>query len=169
MKYMTVVLSKGTWIHKAMSKSTHNRIIHDMDSSVSQVHGVQEGLAYNGHFGCTCFHPLFCFNQFGDCEEVLLRSGDSHSADKWKEIQEPIFRIYEHKNIRKYFRGDTAFSKPEIYNYLEKNGFWYTIRLPANQILQDKIRQLLIRHVGRPPKKPIVMLYEFSCLAASWA
>ena len=39
-----------------------------MDSSVSETHGTQEGSAYNGHFGCTCYHPLFLFNQFGDLE-----------------------------------------------------------------------------------------------------
>jgi hypothetical protein len=27
-------------------------------------YGEQEGSAYNGHFGCTCYHPLFLFNQF---------------------------------------------------------------------------------------------------------
>ena len=25
----------------------------------------QEGAAYNGHFECVCYHPLFLFNQFG--------------------------------------------------------------------------------------------------------
>jgi hypothetical protein len=29
----------------------------DMDGSVSETHGAQEGSAYNGHFGCTCYHP----------------------------------------------------------------------------------------------------------------
>jgi hypothetical protein len=28
----------------------------------------QEGTAYNGHFACTCYHPLSVFNQFGDLE-----------------------------------------------------------------------------------------------------
>jgi hypothetical protein len=37
-----------------------------MDSSVSPTHGEQEGTAYNGHFVCTCYHPLFMFNQFGE-------------------------------------------------------------------------------------------------------
>jgi hypothetical protein len=39
-----------------------------MDSSESPTYGEQEGGAYNGHFGCTCYHPLFLFNQFGDVE-----------------------------------------------------------------------------------------------------
>jgi hypothetical protein len=158
----------GVLVQKAMGKTTHKRIIIDMDSSESPVHGEQEGSAYNGHFGCTCFHPLFCFNQFGDCEGVLLRSGNVHSADRWKEVLEPIVKRYANRKNRKYFRGDAAFSKPEIYDYLEENGYLYAIRLPANQILQDKIRHMLTRPVGRPSKKPIVFLYEFSYQAASW-
>jgi len=157
----------GRWIQKAMSKTPHQRIILDLDSSESQVHGEQEGSAYNGHFRCTCFHPLFCFNQFGDCEGVLLRPGNVHSADRWKEVLEPIVKRYEHKKIRKYFRGDAAFAKPEIYEYMEENDYLYAIRLPANDILYEKIRHLLTRPVGRPPKKPSVLLYEFQYKAAS--
>ena len=26
-----------------------------MDSSASPIHGEQEGAAYDGHFGCTCY------------------------------------------------------------------------------------------------------------------
>ena len=158
----------GMWVQRAMGKTIHRRIILDMDSSESPVHGEQEGSAYNGHFGCTCFHPLFCFNQFGDCEGVLLRSGNVHSADRWKEVLEPIVKRYENKKNRKYFRGDAAFAKPEIYDYLEENGYLYAIRLPANEVLYDKIHHLLTRPVGRPPKKPIVWFYDFIYQAASW-
>jgi hypothetical protein len=64
---------------------------------------------------------------------VLLRPGNVHSADRWKELLAPIVKRYENKNVRKYFRGDAAFTKPEIYEYLER----YAIRLSANEILQD--------------------------------
>jgi len=43
-------------------------IVLDVDSSESPTYGEQEGNAYNGHFGCTCYHPLFVYNQFGDVE-----------------------------------------------------------------------------------------------------
>tara|TARA_B100002003_G_C14104531_1_gene531277 strand:- start:251 stop:1582 length:1332 start_codon:yes stop_codon:yes gene_type:complete len=156
------------WVQRAMNKTPHRRIILDLDSSESPVHGEQEGSAYNGHFRCTCFHPLFCFNQFGDCEGVVLRPGNVHSADRWKELLEPVVQRYENKNIRKYFRGDAAFAKPEIYEYLEENSLLYAIRLPANERLYEKIRHLLTRPVGRPPEKPIVWFYEFMYQAASW-
>ena len=158
----------GKWVERAMSKTPHRRIILDLDSSESPVHGAQEGSAYNGHFGSTCFHPLFCFNQFGDCEGVLLRSGNVHSADRWKEVLEPIVKRYENKKNRKYFRGDAAFAKPEIYEYLEGNGLLYAIRMPANELLHEKIRHLLTRPVGRPPEKPIICWSEFSYQAGSW-
>ena len=48
-------------------------IILDMDSSEIPTHGQQEGSAWNGHFGSTCYHPLFVFNQFGDLERSTLR------------------------------------------------------------------------------------------------
>jgi hypothetical protein len=43
-------------------------LILDLDSSVSETYGDQEGSAYNGHFGCECYNPPFCFNQFGDVD-----------------------------------------------------------------------------------------------------
>jgi len=59
-------------------------LILDMDSSESPTYGKQEGSAFNGHFGCACYHPLFCFNQFGDLERGNLRKGNVHSADDTK-------------------------------------------------------------------------------------
>ncbi len=158
----------GRWVQRAVDKTSFRSIILDMDSSVSPVHGDQQGSAYNGHFGCTCFHPLFCFNQFGDCEGAMLRPGNVHSAERWKEVLEPIVQWYEQKKIRQYFRGDAAFAKPELYEYLEGNGFLYAIRLSSNDILQKLIEHLLTRPVGRPPRKPVVLYEDFKYQAASW-
>jgi Transposase DDE domain group 1 len=70
----------GTWIDRVHERRPPNSIILDMDSSESPTHGEQEGSIWNGHFGCTCYHPLFLFNQFGDLERCLLRPGNAHSA-----------------------------------------------------------------------------------------
>ncbi len=81
---------------------------------------------------------------------------------------EPIVRRYEDKKVRKYFRGDAAFAKPEIYEYLEEKGLLYAIRLPANDVLYDEIKYLLTRPVGRPSRKPVVWFHDFKYQAASW-
>ncbi len=74
----------GKWIDRLRERQPLRELILDMDSSVSETYGEQEGTACNGHFGCTCCHPLFCFNQFGDVEQSLLRDGDVHSAKDWR-------------------------------------------------------------------------------------
>src|ERR1700760_4011843 len=58
----------GHWIDKVHRQRPPKVIVLDMDSSESPTYGKQEGSAYNGHFGCTCYHPLFVFNQLGDVE-----------------------------------------------------------------------------------------------------
>ena len=65
-------------------------------------------------------------------------------------------------------RGDAAFASPGMYVYLENKRFWYAIRLPANEVLYERIDHLLTRPVGRPPKKPIVLYESFQYQAASW-
>ena len=139
-----------------------------MDSSVSETHGQQEGSACNGHFGCTCYHPLFVFNQFGDLERCLLRPGNVHSAEDWRLVLEPVIARYRERGVDLFFRGDAAFAKPEIYELLEAEGFRYAIRLKANPVLQRQIAHLLKRPVGRPPKKPIVFYASFRYQAKGW-
>ena len=66
-----------------------DRIVLDMDSSESPVHGAQEGSAYNGHFASVCDHPLFLFNDQGDCLAASLRPGNVPSADDWDDLLMP--------------------------------------------------------------------------------
>ena len=90
-----------------------------MDSSVSPTHGEQEMSVWNGHFACTCYHPLFVFNQFGDLERCTLRPGNVHSADGWRDVLAPVVARYRGKVLRLYFRADAAFAMPGVYEYLE--------------------------------------------------
>ena len=150
------------WVERAMAHTLHQRVILDMDSSESPVHGQQEGAAYNGHFECVCYHPLFLFNQFGDCEGAKLRSGNVHSADDWQEVLDPVVERYFTAAVRLLFRADAAFAKPEIYEYLETRQIDYAIRLPANEVLQRKIAHLLTRPTEGPSPKPIVSYHDFT-------
>ena len=158
----------GAWIDQLRQRKPMKTIILDMDSSVSETFGRQEGTRYNGHFGCTCYHPLFCFNHFGDLEGCLLREGNVHSAKDWDVVLGPIVARYRDRDLHRYFRGDAAFANPRIYEYLEAECFLYAIRLPANDILRREIEHLLTRPVGRPPKAPIILYHKFQYQAAAW-
>jgi hypothetical protein len=159
----------GTWIDRVHERRPPDGIILDMDSSESPTFGQQEGSAWNGHFSCTCYHPLFVFNQFGDLECCLLRPGNVHSAEDWRSVLEPVIARYRERGLDLYFRGDAAFAKPELYELLEAEGIGYAIRLPANRVLQERIGHLLTRPVGRPPMKPQVFFASFSYQAQSWS
>ena len=158
----------GQWVDKVHQRKPIKEIILDMDSSDSPTFGRQEGSAYNGHFGYTCYHPLFLFNQFGDLERTLLRNGNVYSSDDWKSVLEPVVERYREQDLIRYFRGDAAFADPNIYCFLEAEDYFYAIRLKANNILYGKIEHLLTRPVGRPPRKPIVLYESFQYKAASW-
>ncbi len=93
-----------------------------MDSSVSPTHGEQELSVWNGHFGCTCYHPLFVFNQFGDLERCALRPGNVHSADGWEQVLKPIIVRYRGTVETIAFRGDAAFAQPNMYEFLSAEG-----------------------------------------------
>jgi hypothetical protein len=166
---LSVVMNlSGMWIDGLRERKAITRIVLDMDSSVSETYGQQEGSVYNGYFECTCYHPLFCFNQGGDLERALLRNGNVHSADDWRSVLEPVVARYRPMKVKRFFRGDAGFANPELYPFLEIENYFYAIRLPANDLLQREIAYMLNRPMGRPPKKPIVWYHDFQYQASSW-
>ncbi len=158
----------GGWIDRLQDRRQLREVILDMDSSVSETYGEQEGTAYNGHFGCTCYHPLFCFNQFGDVERSMLREENVHRAKDWREVLEPVVARYRGRKFPHRFRADAAFAQPELYAFLEGEDYDYAIRLPGNDVLQREIEPLLTRPVGRPSNAPLVRYADFSYQAHSW-
>ena len=73
-----------------------------------------------------------------------------------QELLEPVVKGYREKGLRLLFRGDAAFGKPELYEYLEQEKIGYAIRLSANAVLQREIAHLLVRPAEWPSRKPIV-------------
>ena len=88
------------------------------------MHGEQEEAAYNGHFGCMCYHPLFCFNQFGDCEGAV-RPGNVHSG-----VHQSHRRAYLKLAVRLLFRADL----PRRFTSTWRQGFGYAIRLSGERL-----------------------------------
>ena len=158
----------GQWIDRVHQRQPLKQLILDLDSSVSETYGKQEGTAYNGHFECLCYHPLFLFNQFGDLEYAMLRRGNQASAKFWRRVLLPVIARYRHLSIPKFFRGDAAFAVPALYRVLEEEGYRYAIRLKANAVLEREIEHLLKRPVGRPSHRPKVFYHSFQYQAKSW-
>jgi hypothetical protein len=134
----------GIWIDRLQERKPNHEIILDMDSSASETYGEQEGSAYNGHFRCTCYHPLYCFNQFGDLEQAMLRNGNVHSVDDWRGVLEPVVARHRDQNIQRFFRADAAFARPKVYEFLEAEAYRYTIPRRLFQAILEQIRRLKV-------------------------
>jgi DDE family transposase len=158
----------GQWIDRVHARRPPKGVVLDMDSSVSPTHGEQEMSVWNGHYECTCYHPLFVFNQYGDLERCALRPGNVHSADGWEGVLKPVVARYRGKVSRIHFRADAGFANPEVYQYLEGEGIKYAIRLPANHVLQERIGYLLKRPVGCPSLDVRRSYANFTYQAGSW-
>ena len=81
-------------VHLAFAESysdDRDQLCGGKDSSVSPAHGKQELSVWSGHYECTCYHPLFVFNQFGDLERRALRPGNVHAADEWEGMLKPVW------------------------------------------------------------------------------
>ncbi len=156
------------WASRAMVHTDIKRLILDLDSSESPVYEEQEGAEYNGHYGSLCYHPLFCFNQFGDCEGAMLREGNVASAADWRELLDPIVERYCGSGLRQQLRADPGFARPEIYEYLEEHGFLYAIRLPANAVLEREAGPSLERPAGPEPGHLVVTYRDFAYRAGTW-
>jgi Transposase DDE domain group 1 len=140
------------WIDRVLARRPQSTIVPDMDSSVTETHDAQQGSRCDGHFACTCCHPLLVFNQLGDLERCALRPRNVHGADGGRDIPEPVAARYDSRLKPRHFRGDAVYVNPEIHEYLEAKGCKYAIRLFADPVLQESIAWLHLE-VGRPPRK----------------
>ena len=123
-----MALNRGL-VGQAEAFDDSERVVLDMDSTESPVHGQQEGSAYNGHFESVCYHPLLLFNGHGDCLAAKLRPGNVHSAEDWDELLLPEIERQQAAGKQVAFRGDAAFAKPEVYEASEERGVQYAIRI----------------------------------------
>jgi hypothetical protein len=96
------------------------RVTLDIDSSESPVHGAQEQAAYNGHFESVCYHPLFVFNQKGDCLAAKLRPGNVPSASGWEEVLLPVIDRHQEREQSVVICADADFAPSAVYEALEQ-------------------------------------------------
>ena len=101
-------------------------------------------------------------------EESPIPPGNVCSADSWRELLNPIVERYATSRLRKQFRGDAGFARPDICEYLEEHEFLYAIRLPANAVLERELAACLERPEELEPWHPVVTYHDFAYQAGTW-
>ena len=116
-------------------------VILDLDSTLLDAYGKQEGRAFNFHYQSNGYHPLVCYDGMtGDLVKIQLRDGTEYSCTGVVDFLQPILDEYlnDYPAIRILLRGDSGFATPDLYKQCEENGTSYVIRLKENGILRKK-------------------------------
>ena len=111
-------------------------VLLDLDSTLFETYGHQEGEGFNFHYRAHGYHPLLCYDGLtGDLIKSELRDGTQYCGNDADKFMESIFDEYLARNIPVYLRGDSGFASPKLYKICESNGCSYAIRLKQNGIL----------------------------------
>lgn len=130
------------------------RIYVDLDSTEIEVHGEQEGAKNNGYFCAFCYHPIvLSIGELGTTLGFRLRPGNVHTAQHVVAFALPLLvRMREilGPRVEIVVRADSGFGIPQLLDALEKNGFYYIVRLRENARLLCKLERISRRTAGRP-------------------
>ena len=149
-------------------------VILDLDSTLLDAYGKQEGRSFNFHYQSNGYHPLVCYDGMtGDLVKIQLRDGTEYSSTGVVDFLQPILDEYlnDYPAIRILLRGDSGFATPDLYKQCEENGTSYVIRLKENGILRKKASYLVdeLDGITKNNKVDYAVAYgEFMYRASSW-
>ena len=149
-------------------------VILDLNSTLLDAYGKQEGRAFNFHDQSNGCHPLVCYDGMtGDRVKIQLREGTEYTVTGLVHYLQPILDEYlnDYPSIRILLRGDSGFATPDLYKQCEENGTSYVIRLKENGILRKKASYLVdeLDEITKNNKVDYAVAYgEFMYRASSW-
>ena len=150
-------------------------VILDLDSTLLDAYGKQEGRAFNFHYQSNGYHPLVCYDGMtGDLIKIQLRDGTQYSCTGVVDFLQLILDEYlnDYPTIQILLRGDIGFATPDLYKQCEENGTSYVIRLKENGILREKASHLVdeLDEITRNNKVDYAVVYgEFMYKAGPWS
>lgn len=150
-------------------------MLFDIDSTLLDTYGNQEGEGFNYHYRSHGYHPLLCYDGLtGDLLKVELREGTKYCSNGAAAFMEPLLKEYRSKypGMQLYLRGDSGFASPDLYETLEENDCKYAIRLKENPKLLELARDeddALYRATKDNQLDYAVEYGEFMYQAASWS
>lgn len=116
-------------------------ILLDLDSTLLEAYGKQEGRAFNYHYQRSGYHPLLCYDGItGDLIKIELRDGMKYCCNGVVEFLQPLLDEYlsDPPSIQLLLRADSGFAAPGLYQQCEDNATSYVIRLKENAVLHKK-------------------------------
>ena len=154
---------------------TPEQMLFDLDSTLLNTYGTQEGEGFNFHYQAHGYHPLLCYDGItGDLLKTELREGTQYCSKEAAAFMIPLLQEYRTKypSMPLYLRGDSGFASPDLYEACEENDCKYAIRLKLNATLiryaQDA-EEALYRATRNNQIDYAVEYGEFDYQAGSWS
>ena len=122
-----------------------NLMLFDLDTTLLNTYGDQEGSAWNYHYQSDGYHPKLCFNGLtGELLKADLRSGTEYCSNGIAEFMQPVFEEFtvDYPYTNMMLRGDSGFAAPELYDLCEEKNCQYAIRLKMNPVLVRKAESI---------------------------
>jgi len=149
-------------------------VLFDVDTSLLETYGKQEGEGYNFHYGAHGYHPQFCYDGFtGDLLKAELRKGTDYCCKGIAQFMQPLLDEYQNNypDIKMFMRGDSGYATPELFTQCETNGVSYVIKLKNNKAL-NRLASEFVDELNEITKENIldyaVVYGEFEYQAMSW-
>lgn len=113
-------------------------MLFDIDSTLLETYGKQEGEGFNYHYQSHGYHPLLCYDGLtGDLLKAELRNGTQYCSKDADQFMIPLMQEYrKYPSLPLYLRGDSGFASPVLYDACEENDCCYAIRLKDNKALR---------------------------------
>ena len=150
-------------------------MLFDLDSTLLNTYGHQEGEGFNYHYQAHGYHPLLCFDGLtGDLLKAELRDGTQYCSKGSGDFMIPLMQEFrqKHPSLPLYLRGDSGFAAPELYKACEDNDCKYAIRLKENRTLRELCSDednALYKATADNAVDYAVTFGEFEYQAGSWS
>ena len=150
-------------------------MLFDIDTTLLNAYGSQEGVAFNYHYQDKGYHPLFAFDGLtGDLMKAELRDGTQYCSKEADAFMKSLIEEFKEDfpDIPLYLRGDSGFAAPDLYEVLEEKDCKYAIRLKENKVLiklAEEENHALYRATKFNKVDYAVVYGEFLYQAGSWS
>lgn len=150
-------------------------MLFDIDSTLLDTYGKQEGEAFNYHYQAHGYHPLLCYDGLtGDLLKAELRDGTMYCSKEADLFMKSLLEefIEDFPGMPLYLRGDSGFASPDLYEVLEDKNCKYVIRLKENAALRKLAEEedtALYRATKHNHVDYAVEYGEFMYQAGSWS
>ena len=159
------------WTHRHLRATGGDHAVRhgtvDVDSFPIEVHGQQEGAAYNGYYQETIYHPIVAsFSVAGDYDSTregfrlgngivhaALRMGNVHTSEGAVPFIQEVLRKSRCMAQVLDLRLDAGLAVGKILDYITDEKVRFIGRLRSNAVLDRLAQPHLQRPAGRPPQE----------------